>query len=255
MTTAVPRPAPVDWPAFGAVLFDLDGVVTPTALIHERAWAELFEPWGFTTADYLAHVDGRPRYDGVQAFLRSRGVELPWGDPTDPPGDGTICAMGNRKNDAFNAVLERDGIAAYPDALHLLDVLDGASVPSAVVSSSKNARTVLAAAGITDRFVTVVDGTTAAELGLAGKPAPAMFLHAAAVLAVAPGAAAVVEDAVSGVAAGAAGGFALVLGMDRAGGHADALTAAGAHRVVASLDDTIDSTDPHGRGGSDAEQA
>lgn len=230
---------PIAWRTFGAVLFDLDGVVTPTALIHERAWAELFEPWGFTTADYLAHVDGRPRYEGVQAFLESRGVELPWGDPTDAPGEGSICAMGNRKNDTFNAVLARDGIAAYPDALALLDLLDEADVPAAVVSSSKNARTVLDAAAIMSRFVTVVDGTTAAQLGLAGKPDPAMFLHAAESLGVAPAAAAVIEDAVSGVAAGAGGGFALVLGIDRAGGHADALTAAGAHRVVASLDTTI----------------
>jgi beta-phosphoglucomutase family hydrolase len=242
VTTAAPSTGPVDWRTFRAVLFDLDGVVTPTALIHERAWAELFEPWGFTTADYLAHVDGRPRYDGVQAFLRSRGVELPWGDPADPPGDDTICAMGNRKNDTFNAVLARDGIEAYPDALELLDLLDGAGVPSAVVSSSKNARTVLAAAAITDRFATVVDGTTAAEVGLAGKPDPAMFLHAAAVLGVQPGSAAVIEDAVSGVAAGAGGGFSLVLGVDRSGGHAAALLDAGAHCVVASLDATIGAT-------------
>lgn len=244
MTTPSPPPDAgshtVDWAAFGAVLFDLDGVVTPTALIHERAWAELFAPWGFTTDDYLAYVDGRPRYDGVQAFLRSRGVELPWGDPTDPPGDATICAMGNRKNEAFNAVLARDGIAAYPDAMALLDVLDDAGVPSAVVSSSKNARTVLGAAGITHRFVTVVDGTTAAELGLPGKPDPAMFLHAAAALGVEPGRAAVLEDAVSGVAAGAAGGFALVLGIDRGSGHADALLAAGAAHVVATLADTME---------------
>jgi HAD superfamily hydrolase (TIGR01509 family) len=242
VTAASPPPDssdPIAWRSFGAVLFDLDGVVTPTALIHERAWAELFEPWGFTSADYLAYVDGRPRYDGVQTFLRSRGVELPWGDPTDPPGEGTICAMGNRKNDTFNNVLERDGIAPYPDALALLDLLDDARVPAAVVSSSKNARTVLDAAEIAERFVTVVDGTTAADLGLPGKPDAAMFLHAAEVLGVAPGAAAVIEDAVSGVAAGAAGGFELVLGVDRAGGHADALVAAGAHRVVATLDATI----------------
>jgi HAD superfamily hydrolase (TIGR01509 family) len=238
----------VDWTSFGAVLFDLDGVVTPTATIHERAWAELFAPWGFTQADYLRYVDGKPRYDGVRSFLESRGVELPWGSPDDPPGDDTICAMGNRKNDTFNAVLERDGIAPYPDAIALLDLLDEAGVPSAIVSSSKNARTVLAAADITGRFVTVVDGTTAVEHHLAGKPDPAMFAHAAATLGVAHDAAAVLEDAVSGVAAGAAGGFALVLGIDRGGGHTDALLAAGAHRVVADLDETIrradTSTDP-----------
>jgi HAD superfamily hydrolase (TIGR01509 family) len=243
-TDRAPDRTPVDWASFGAVLFDLDGVVTPTATVHERAWAELFAPWGFTQADYLRYVDGKPRYDGVRSFLESRGVELPWGSPDDPPGDDTICAMGNRKNDTFNAVLERDGIAPYPDAIALLDLLDGAGVPSAIVSSSKNARTVLAAAAITDRFVTVVDGTTAVEHHLAGKPDPAMFVHAAATLGVANDAAAVLEDAVSGVAAGAAGGFALVLGIDRGGGHTEALLAAGAHRVVADLDATLPHPDP-----------
>lgn len=235
------RTLPIDWSAYAAVLFDLDGVVTPTAEIHERAWAELFAPWGFTTADYLAHVDGRPRYDGVQTFLRSRGVELPWGDPSDPPGDGTVCALGNRKNDTFNSVLERDGITAYPDAITLLDLLDELAVPSAIVSSSKNAGTVLRAAGIVDRFVTVVDGLTAVEASLPGKPDPAMFLHAADALDAAPGSSVVIEDAVSGVAAGAAGGFALVLGVDRAGGHAATLTAAGAHVVVDTLTQTLGS--------------
>jgi HAD superfamily hydrolase (TIGR01509 family) len=230
---------PIDWSAYAAVLFDLDGVVTPTAEIHARAWAELFAPWGFTTADYLAYVDGRPRYDGVQTFLRSRDVELPWGDPADAPGDTTICALGNRKNGAFNAVLERDGIAPYPDAMTVLDLLDGLAIPSAIVSSSKNARTVLRAAGIIDRFVTVVDGVTAVDESLPGKPDPAMFTHAAEALGATPSTSVVVEDAVSGVAAGASGRFALVLGVDRAGGHADALTAAGAHLVVATLTDTL----------------
>ena len=236
---AAARSLPIDWSAYAAVLFDLDGVVTPTAEIHERAWAELFAPWGFTTADYLASVDGRPRYDGVQTFLRSRGVDLPWGDPADAPGDGTVCALGNRKNDTFNAVLERDGIAAYPDALDLLDLLDELAVPSAIVSSSKNAGTVLRAAGIVDRFVTVVDGLTAVAASLPGKPDPAMFVHAVDALGAAPDTAVVIEDAVSGVAAGAAGRFALVLGVDRAGGHAAALTAAGAHLVVGTLAQTI----------------
>ena len=103
------RDVQLDWPSFGGVLFDLDGVITPTAEIHERAWAELFEPWGFTPQDYLTYVDGKPRYDGVRSFLASRGVELPWGDPSDPPGDDTVCALGNRKNATFNTVLERDG--------------------------------------------------------------------------------------------------------------------------------------------------
>lgn len=233
----------INWTRAGAVLFDLDGVVTPTARIHERAWADLFADYDFTPDDYLAYVDGRPRYDGVQTFLRSRGVDLPWGDPTDPPGDDTVCAMGNRKNDSFNAVLARDGIAPYPGTMVVIDALDAAGVPSAIVSSSRNARAVLAAAAITDRFVTVVDGTTAADEQLAGKPDPAMFLAAAAHVGVDPARCIVVEDATSGVAAGAAGGFALVVGIDR-GGNREALLAAGADLVVDDLDETIVSNRP-----------
>ena len=228
----------VDWGAFDAVLFDLDGVITPTALIHERAWAELFAPWGFTTADYLASVDGRPRYDGVKTFLASRGVDLPWGDPSDPPGDDTICALGNRKDETFNAVLARQGIAPYPGSMAVLDHLDRLGIPSAIVSSSKNARTVLQAARIEDRFQAVVDGNTLDEQHLAGKPDPAMFLYAARCLDVAPARAVVVEDAISGVAAGHAGNFGLVIGVDR-GGNREALGAAGADIVVDDLGETL----------------
>ena len=218
----------VEWGDFGAVLFDLDGVITPTALIHERAWADLFAPWGFTNADYLAYVDGRPRYDGVRTFLASRGVELPEGDPSDPPGDTTICALGNRKDEMFNAVLARQG----------LDRLDELGIPSAIVSSSKNARTVLQAAGIEDRFDTVVDGNTLVDEQLAGKPDPAMFLHAASQLDVPPARAVVVEDAISGVEAGHAGDFGLVIGVDR-GGNRQALDDAGADIVVDDLGETL----------------
>ncbi|MEP7204143.1 MAG: HAD-IA family hydrolase [Ilumatobacteraceae bacterium] len=228
----------VDWASFGAVLFDLDGVVTPTAEIHERAWAELFARWGFDGTDYLTYVDGRPRYAGVQAFLASRHVELPWGDPSDPPGDGTICALGNRKDETFNAVLAREGIAPYPGTLRVMDVLDSAGVPSAIVSSSKNAGTVLRAAGIADRFVTVVDGRVAIEQHLRGKPDPATFVYAAEHLGVTSAQAAVVEDASSGVAAGRAGDFLLVVGVDR-GGNRAALVAAGADVVVDDLDETV----------------
>jgi len=238
------HPSEVRWTSFGAVLFDLDGVITPTAEIHERAWAALFAPWGFTAADYLRYVDGKPRYDGVRSFLASKGVELPWGDPSDPPGDGTICALGNRKNDMFNEVLARDGIAPYPGTSAVLDLLDAHEIPQAIVSSSKNARTVLDAAGMRDRFPVVVDGLTAVTEGLAGKPDPAMFRHAADRLDVAYDRAIVVEDATSGVAAGAAGGFAFVLGVDR-GGHAAALRAAGADLVVVDLGDTLTSTGTH----------
>ena len=228
----------VDWASFGAVLFDLDGVVTPTAEIHERAWAELFAPWDFDGSDYLTYVDGRPRYEGVRTFLASRGVELPWGDPSDSPGDDTVCALGNRKDAMFNAVLARQGIEPYPGTLRVMDVLDRAGVPSAIVSSSKNARTVLEAAGIAERFVAVVDGLVAVEQHLAGKPAPAMFFHAAERLGVTPADSVVVEDATSGVASGRAGDFALVIGVDR-GGNREALVAAGADIVVDDLEETL----------------
>jgi len=228
----------VEWSKFGGVLFDLDGVITPTALIHEKAWADLFAPWGFTNADYLAYVDGRPRYDGVRTFLAARGVSLPEGDPSDPPGDATICALGNRKDEMFNAVLARDGIAPYPGSIAVMDRLDELGIPTAIVSSSKNARTVLRAAGIDDRFRAVVDGNTLVEEHLAGKPDPAMFLHAAQCLDVAPANAVVVEDAISGVAAGHAGHFGLVLGVDR-GGNRQALGDAGADLVVDDLAETL----------------
>ena len=229
---------PLDWPAFGAVLFDLDGVVTPTAEIHERAWAALFEPWAFTPDDYLTYVDGKPRYDGVRSFLASRDVELPWGDPSDAPGDDTICALGNRKNQMFNDVLERDGIAPYPGTVRVLSILDAAGVPQAIVSSSKNARSVLAAADMTGRFPVIVDGVRAADEHLAGKPDPAMFHRAAELLGVAADRCIVVEDASAGVAAGAAGGFEYVLGIDR-GGNEEALRAAGADAVVRDLAETV----------------
>ena len=228
----------LNWTKFDAVLFDLDGVVTPTADVHERAWAELFSDHGFTSVDYLAHVDGKPRYDGVRSFLISRGIDLPWGDPGDPPGDATVCALGNRKNETFNAVLDRDGIAAYPGTLAVMDLLDRHDVAQAIVSSSKNARKVLDAAGLADRFKVVVDGVTADHEGLPGKPDPAMFLRAATLLGVEPADTVVVEDASSGVAAGAAGAFGLVLGVDR-GDNLRALLDAGADVVVEDLADTV----------------
>lgn len=228
----------INWTKFTAVLFDLDGVVTPTAEVHERAWAELFADHDFTAADYLTHVDGKPRYDGVRSFLQSRGIDLPWGDPTDPPGDTTVCSMGNRKNDTFNAVLDRDGIAPYPGTIAVLDLLEAAGISMAIVSSSKNARKVLDVAGVAHRFPVVVDGSTAAAEGLPGKPMPDMFLRAAELLGAEPADSIVVEDASSGVAAGAAGRFGLVLGVDR-GNNLAALLAAGADVVVDDLADTI----------------
>jgi beta-phosphoglucomutase family hydrolase len=231
--------ADFDWREHAGVLFDLDGVITPTAVFHEQAWGDLFADFDYTEADYLRHIDGKPRYDGVRSFLASRNVTLPDGDPADPPGVDTVCALGNRKNDLFNTILERDGIEPYPGSLATLDLLDAAGIPSAIVSSSKNARTVLDAAGLGRRFDVVVDGAVAASEHIAGKPAPDMFLLAARRLGVDPHRAVVVEDAVSGVAAGAAGGFAVVIGVDRGAG-ADTLLDHGASFVVDDLAELLD---------------
>ena len=228
----------VDWGRHRAVLFDLDGVVTPTASVHQHAWAELFAPWDFTPDDYLAHVDGKPRYDGVRDFLASRGVALPEGEPSDPPGVDTVCALGNRKNELFNDILRRDGVRPYPGTLAVMAELERLGIAQVIVSSSQNARAVLTAAGLDGRFSHVVDGLTAKDHGLDGKPSPAMFLHAAALVGEPPDRCVVVEDASSGVAAGAAGGFALVLGVDR-GGNRASLLASGADIVVDDLSETL----------------
>lgn len=229
------------WSDYAGVLFDLDGVITPTAEIHENAWAELFAPWEFTQSDYIIFVDGKPRYDGVRSFLASRGIELPAGDPTDAPGDDTVCAMGNRKNVLFTDVLERDGISPFPGSMAILELLLATGVPSAIVSSSRNAVPVLAAAGLAERFEIVVDGLVAADAGLNGKPAPDSYLLGAQKLGVEPARTVVVEDATSGVAAGAAGNFAVVIGVDRGAG-AEALLEHGATFVVNDLSELLDST-------------
>ncbi len=238
----------VAWSGVDAVLFDLDGVLTPTAEVHMRAWAEMFSAFlatrhdaaedtsPYTDADYFAHVDGKPRYDGVRDFLAARRITLPEGAPGDRATADTVCGLGNRKNESFNAVLDRDGVIPYPGSVALLDALRELGTPLAVVSSSANAPSVLAAAGLSDRFLTVVDGRVAASLGMAGKPAPDTFLHAARACGTAPSRAVVVEDAVSGVRAGAAGGFGLVIGVDRGAGEAT-LRDAGADLVVADLGD------------------
>jgi beta-phosphoglucomutase family hydrolase len=237
----------VDWKRYAAVLFDLDGVITPTAVVHMAAWSELFNGYlsehqptqaPYTDADYFSYVDGKPRYDGVRDFLASRGLVLPEGDSNDPGTTLTVRGLGNRKNDAFNQVLDRDGVAAYPGSVLLLDHLRDLDVPLGVVSSSANARHVLEAAGLIDRFVTVVDGNVADELGLAGKPAPDTYLHGAEVIGAAAADAVVLEDAVSGVASGAAGGFGLVVGVDRGAGQT-ALTNAGADVVVSDLSNLV----------------
>lgn len=232
--------ADFDWRAHDGALFDLDGVITPTAEIHEHAWGELFAGYGYTEDDYLRYIDGKPRYDGVRSFLASRDITLPDGLPSDPPGTDTVCAMGNRKNALFNEILARDGIAPYPGSMATLELLAGYHIPAAIVSSSKNARTVLDAAGLGERFDVVVDGVVAAEEHIVGKPAPDMFRRAAELLGVAESGAVVVEDAVSGVAAGAAGDFAVVIGVDRGAG-SEALLAHGATFVVSDLAELLPS--------------
>ncbi|MGK0273984.1 MAG: beta-phosphoglucomutase family hydrolase [Ilumatobacter sp.] len=233
-----PTAATFRWTDYDAVLFDLDGVITPTAEIHEHAWGELFADYEYTEADYLKYIDGKPRYDGVRSFLASRGLTLPDGDPSDDPGANTVCAMGNRKNALFNEVLERDGIAPYPGSAATLALLIEASIPDAIVSSSKNAVPVLEAAGLSERFDVVIDGIVATDQGLAGKPAPDSYLLGAERLGVDPARTVVVEDATSGVAAGAAGNFAVVIGVDRGAGP-QALLDNGATFVVADLDELL----------------
>jgi beta-phosphoglucomutase family hydrolase len=232
----------MDWSQFDAALFDLDGVLTPTADMHKRAWREMFSTYfaehdvapAYTDADYFTYVDGKPRFDGVRAELASRGIELPEGDPTDQPGAETVCGLGNAKNALFDRILKDDGVVAFPGTVDLLDVLAERGVAVAVVSSSRNALAVLFAAKLADRFTVVVDGEVARQAGLRGKPSPETFEHAAAALGVPAARAVVIEDAVSGVAAGRAGGFGLVVGVDRGAG-TQTLREAGADVVVRDL--------------------
>ena len=209
-----------------AVIFDTDGVITQTAAVHFSAWKDVFDEFlaahatgaaaaEFTDADYRVHVDGIGRYDGVDAFLRSRGFELPRGDPDDAPGDDTVCAVGNKKNASFAAAIEQHGVRPYTTTRRFIEALHAHGIRTAVISASKNCEMVLRAAGMLDLFEVRVDGNDAAEMGFPGKPAPDVFLEAAKRLGVDAAAAAVVEDAISGVRAGRAGGFGLVVGLDR----------------------------------------
>ncbi|TNU76831.1 beta-phosphoglucomutase family hydrolase [Miniimonas arenae] len=249
-TPHAPAPAqtpkiPTPFDPLDAVLFDLDGVLTPTAEVHMLAWARLFEPFlaargvaPYTDADYFAYIDGKPRYAGVASLLASRGIVVPDGEPTDSPDLDTVCGLGNRKNGVFTSVLASDGVAPYPGSVAFLDAVQARGVAVAVVSSSKNARPVLTAAGLIDRFEVIVDGVVAAEHGIAGKPAPDTYLYGAELLGVPATRAVVVEDAHSGVAAGRAGGFGLVLGVDRGAGHEE-LLASGADVVVDDLGELV----------------
>ncbi|SEH92276.1 haloacid dehalogenase superfamily, subfamily IA, variant 3 with third motif having DD or ED/beta-phosphoglucomutase family hydrolase [Mycolicibacterium rutilum] len=231
-----------------AALFDLDGVLTDTASVHKKAWKSMFDDFlrrraeadgaEFTPfdigADYLTYVDGKRREDGVRSFLASRGIELPEGSPDDGPQTDSVSGLGNRKNALFTEVLHTDGVEVFDGSRRYLQAVADAGLGVAVVSSSANTREVLELTGL-DRFVQHrVDGVVLREENIPGKPAPDSFLRAAELLGVPPAQGAVFEDALSGVAAGRAGHFGLVVGVDRAG-HADALRHNGADIVVTDL--------------------
>ncbi|MEV5364302.1 beta-phosphoglucomutase family hydrolase [Streptomyces cellulosae] len=232
-----------------ACLFDLDGVVTNTAVVHAAAWKEMFDAFlrerdregyaPFTAADYDAYVDGRPRADGVRTFLDSRGIELPEGGPDDPPSAVTVHGLGNRKNELLLAKIRSDGVEPYDSTLRYLRAVRARGLRTAIVSSSANCRDVLRSIEAEDLFDVRVDGVVAAERGLPGKPAPDTFLAAARELGVEPARAAVFEDALAGMDAGRAGEFGHVVGVDRVG-QADALYAHGADRVVSDLSELWD---------------
>ena len=231
-----------------AVVFDMDGVITDTATVHRGLWTEVLDEFlgevsrrsgqaqtPFSAADYRRYVDGKHRDDGVSSFLASRGLTLPRGEPDDGPERETVWGLANRKDRAFRRVLTRDGVRAFPSSVALVRRLQHAAVGTAVISASRNAQAVLESAGIGDLFEVRVDGLVTAQLGLAGKPAPAVFLEAARRLGAEPGRTVVVEDALAGVQAGRAGGFGLVIGVDRSGSEAGELRAAGADVVVRDL--------------------
>jgi beta-phosphoglucomutase family hydrolase len=238
---------------FDAVLFDLDGVLTATAKVHAACWKRMFDEYlglrGARTreafrpfempTDYKTFVDGKPRYDGVRDFLKSRAIELPEGHPDDPPDAETVCGLGNRKNDMINELLESEGVEPYEGSVALVRELRRQGIKTAVVSSSQNCLAVLQAAKMADLFDARVDGEVAGRLALPGKPAPDTFLAAASELGVLPQRAVVVEDAISGVQAGRAGRFGLVIGVARKGEGA-ALKDNGADVVVTDLSELLE---------------
>jgi beta-phosphoglucomutase family hydrolase len=244
---------------FDAVIFDMDGVITKTAVVHSNAWKKMFDEYlhlrekehnepfkEFTHADdYLPYVDGRPRYQGVDRFLKSRGIDIPFGEANDEPRKETACGLGNRKNEFFNKVLEEDGVGLYDSTIKLIHELLARGVKVGVATSSKNCDVILGKAGIANLFETQVDGVVSAKIGLKGKPEPDIFTTAADNLGVKYSRAIVVEDAVSGVQAGAKGNFGLVLGVAREE-NAEELKSNGADIVVEDLSEiTIEEMDKY----------
>lgn len=239
MTTQLGLPEDIQ-----ACLFDLDGVVTKTAVVHAAAWKETFDAFlrardgedfrPFTDADYDEYVDGRPRADGVRSFLASRGIELPEGSPGDPPDAQTVNGVGNRKNQLLLEKIRTRGVEAYDGTLRYIEAVRARGLRTAIVSSSANTRDVLRSIDAERLFDVRIDGVVAAERKLPGKPRPDTFLAAARDLGVEPSRAAVFEDALAGMDAGRAGRFGYVVGVDRVG-QTDALYAHGADRVVKDL--------------------
>jgi trehalose 6-phosphate phosphatase len=236
--------------AVDAVLFDLDGVVTQTVRLHAAAWKELFDGYLHqratrehkvfqpfdADADYRRYVDGKPRYAGVESFLKSRDIGLPYGDSADSPERETVCGLGNKKDDIFLRRLKTQGVEVFKSTVALIHSLNARGIKTAVVSSSKNCAAVLEAAGLADLFMVRLDGVDVARLKLKGKPDPDIFLKAAERLSVGPARAVVIEDAIAGVQAGRNGNFGLVIGVARQGNHA-ALQQNGADIVVGDLDE------------------
>ena len=236
-----------------ACLFDLDGVLTQTAKVHAAAWKEMFDGYLRERAatsgerfvrfdpvtDYDDYVDGKPRYDGVRSFLSARGIALPEGEETDSPDAETVAGLGNRKNEIVLRMIRHDGVEAYEGSVRYVRAAREAGLARAVVSSSSNCREVLVAAGIDDLFEQRIDGVVAERDHLKGKPAPDTFVAGARALGVVPKQAAVFEDALAGVAAGRAGGFAYVVGVDRVG-QAGALREHGADVVVSDLTELLE---------------
>jgi beta-phosphoglucomutase family hydrolase len=236
-----------------ACLFDLDGVLTQTATVHAAAWKETFDAYLAERArrtgepfvpfdavrEYDLYVDGRPRADGTRTFLQSRGISLPEGQASDPPGAETVHGLSNRKNQILLERLRTGGVTVYPGSLRYLRAVREAGLRRAVVSASANTRQVLESAGIADEFDVCIDGIIAEREHLRGKPAPDTYLAAARRLDVEPRQGAVFEDALAGVEAGRAGGFGFVVGVDRTG-QAEALRQHGADSVVTDLAELLD---------------
>ncbi len=257
--TDVLKTQSTSWTTASAILFDLDGVLTPTATVHEQAWKELFEGFlasrpdvpGYREDDYFDHIDGKPRFDGVRDFLASRGIVLPEGAPSDgtteqgstedatqqDAANATVQGLGNRKNKVFNDIVSA-GVEPFEGSVRFLAAAVDRGLKVAVVSSSRNAPAVLKAAGLNGHFEIVVDGVVAAAEGLPGKPSPATYQYAAELLGLPSEECVVVEDAVSGVQAGHAGQFHSVIGVDRGAGR-QTLLDAGATSVVNDLNELL----------------